>query len=50
MTLAEFDQKIAGGAQLVLFEGYVIDVQNFLQFHPGGQFVISQRIGYDITN
>jgi cytochrome b involved in lipid metabolism len=27
----------------------VLDMTNFLQFHPGGQFVITKRIGYDIT-
>ena len=50
MTLAEFDQKVSAGAQLVLLEGMVLDVKDFLQFHPGGQFVINKRIGYDVTN
>jgi hypothetical protein len=50
MTFAEFDKMISKGAQLVLLDGNVLDVKDFLQFHPGGQFVITKRIGYDITD
>ena len=50
MTFAEFNQKVSEGAQLVLLDGNVLDVKDFLQFHPGGQFVITKRIGYDITD
>jgi len=50
MTMAEFDQRVCDGAQLVLYQDMVLDVKSFLEYHPGGQFVIKKRIGYDITN
>ena len=40
---------LSEGAQLLLLEGNVLDVKDFLKFHPGGQFVLNKRIGYDIT-
>jgi cytochrome b involved in lipid metabolism len=38
MTWEEFKQKVAIGEQLVVLEGKVYDVKNFVHEHPGMNF------------
>ncbi len=32
----------------MILEGFVIDIEPYLYFHPGGAFVLTQRIGFNI--
>jgi len=33
---------------LVVLEGLVLDIEPFISYHPGGQFVLQQRLGFNI--
>jgi cytochrome b involved in lipid metabolism len=48
--MATFKAKIDAGSQLVILSGQVIDISDFIQYHPGGQFVLRRRIGKDVTS
>jgi hypothetical protein len=39
---------VKDGRQLVILEGLVLDIAEWIPYHPGGQFVLSQRIGYNL--
>jgi len=45
----EIKQKIQRGAQLVVVEGLVHDVSNFVKSHPGGEVLLRSAIGTDAT-
>jgi len=45
----EIKQKIQRGAQLVVVEGLVHDVSNFVKSHPGGEILLRSAIGTDAT-
>lgn len=32
----------------MILEGFVVDVEPYLYYHPGGVFVLSQRIGFNV--
>ena len=50
ITTAEFDERVNNDEKLVIMDGMVLNVAEFLEYHPGGQFVINKRMGYDITD
>lgn len=41
ITASEFDKMIKEGRMLVILEGYVLDIEPYIAFHPGGAFVLS---------
>ena len=47
--MSDFEDRVNNGESLVLIDGMVLDVREFLQYHPGGQFVIGTRLGNDLT-
>lgn len=47
--MSEFDDRVNNGENWVLLDGMVLDVSDFMQYHPGGKFVIRTRIGNDLT-
>jgi len=49
MTWEEFKQKVAIGEQLVVLEGKVYDVKNFVHEHPGGRRTLLDWVGSDAT-
>ena len=49
ISLREFDQRIANGEYLVIFDEYVLDVTDFMWQHPGGTFSLRYNIGRDIS-
>lgn len=48
ITADAFNSMIKEGRMLVILEGYVLDLEPYLSFHPGGAFVLAQRIGYNL--
>ena len=49
MTPKEFEERIAGGEQLVLLDDLVLDISQYEINQPGGRFVIDHNIGRDIS-
>jgi cytochrome b involved in lipid metabolism len=40
IRIEEFEERVAGGEQLVLLDDLVLDVTQYQWNHPGGRFVI----------
>jgi cytochrome b involved in lipid metabolism len=49
MSLEEFNQRCACGAQLILLDNLVLKVDEFASAHPGGKFLIQHNVGRDIS-
>ena len=49
MTLHEFEERLRGGAKLMILDDLVLDVSEFARYHPGGRFVIEHTVGTDIA-
>src|SRR4051794_39693632 len=49
MNWKTIDEKIAKGEQLVVIDGLIHDVKNFIRDHPGGEKILKSRIGKDAT-
>lgn len=45
----DFAAKVAAGAQLIIVDGFVLDVSSFAAQHPGGAGYIKSEIGKDST-
>lgn len=48
ISLFQFNNLVKIGRKLVLFNNFVVDVEPFMDEHPGTRFVLSQNIGRDI--
>ena len=48
ISYEKYMEFIRNGRKLVLFNNFIIDVENFMSEHPGSRFVIEQNIGNDI--
>lgn len=44
----QFNNMINAGKKLVLFNNFIVNVENFMDEHPGTRFVISHNIGKEI--
>lgn len=44
------DQSQAGSRALVCIAGFIHDVQDFLDVHPGGRHLLLKHIGQDVTS
>jgi delta8-fatty-acid desaturase len=49
-TRREIEGLIAGGDDIVLFEGAVLRLNAWKDKHPGGKFVIQHMVGRDATD
>lgn len=45
MTVEEFEEAIAAGEKLVVLDEVVLDISKYIDFHPGGRFVLEHNIG-----
>jgi cytochrome b involved in lipid metabolism len=45
----EFEERLHKGEQLVILEDLVLDISEYKEDHPGGQFLVEHLIGRDIT-
>lgn len=48
-TWQQVKELVREGASLVVYKGLVHDVADFMKIHPGGEKMISCRLGTDIT-
>lgn len=49
MTIKDFSTKVSAGEQLILLNGWVLDISSYLEDHPGGAEIIKEFIGKDAT-
>lgn len=49
-TQADIDEAVASGTKLLMFEGKVYNVTNWMGHHPGGELTMSHLIGRDATD
>lgn len=49
MSRKDFDDRCAAGELLIIIEGWVINVSEYLEDHPGGADVLLEFIGCDAT-
>lgn len=50
LNVPEIVALIAGGHQIVLYEGLVLQLDSWLSKHPGGDLVILHMVGRDATD
>lgn len=46
----EIERRINAGETLVVFEGMVLKLDNWLSKHPGGKLAIMHMVGRDATD
>lgn len=50
MDMATFQKEVTQNfRKFVILDNYVIDVADFIEHHPGGQFVLKHNIGRNIS-
>ena len=49
MSQKEFEKRCNSGEQLVILDDYVLKVDSFMNYHPGGKFSIQQNVGRDVS-
>jgi cytochrome b involved in lipid metabolism len=45
MTIAEFEAAVERGEKYVVLDEFVVNVESYIAFHPGGKFAIQHNIG-----
>lgn len=48
ITTLQLNSMVRGGQKVVLFNNHILDVESFMDEHPGTRFVIAENIGRDI--
>ena len=49
MSAQEFEKQIKAGKKLVILDEMVLDISKFIDYHPGGKFVLQVNTGRDIS-
>ena len=49
MSEREFNMLVGQGRKLVILDEFVLDVANYISWHPGGKFLLTHNIGRDIS-
>jgi stearoyl-CoA desaturase (delta-9 desaturase) len=49
MTLKQYKARVSEGSSLIVIDGIIHDVTNFVDKHPGGRSVVEKFIGLDAT-
>lgn len=47
---AEVQRRISEGEPIVVFEGYVLHLGQWIETHPGGKLAILHMVGRDATD
>jgi hypothetical protein len=47
---AEVSRKVADGEPVVIYDGYVLDLGEWINMHPGGRIAILHMVGRDATD
>lgn len=50
LSTVNIQQLIATGKHIVIFEGRVLQLDGWLDKHPGGKLAIKHMVGRDATN
>lgn len=50
MTKTEMMAKIKAGRLLIIIDGFVVDVEKYLTYHPGGAEILNSYVGCDATD
>ena len=50
ISLRQVEHMIAEGRHIIIFDGRVLKVDSWLQFHPGGDKAIKHMVGRDATD
>ena len=45
----EFDERVKEGEKLAILDGFVLNIGEFMDHHPGGKFMLSHNIGRDVS-
>ena len=48
ITMDRFLTEVKGGRKLALFDDYIVDLGNYGYEHPGGNYVLTEWIGWDL--
>lgn len=48
MTIEEFERQLNEGQKLCVYNMYVIKLNDFINYHPGGAHIIKKIVGGDI--
>jgi len=46
---AEYNEQIKAGKRLVILDDLVLDISKYIDYHPGGKFVLNINSGRDIS-
>jgi stearoyl-CoA desaturase (Delta-9 desaturase) len=49
LTMKDVEKRVADGSQLVVLDGFAIDLAGFVESHPGGPGYIKKNLGKDCT-
>ena len=49
ITKEDFDERVSLGEKLVILDGFVLNIADFITHHPGGKFALSHNVGRDIS-
>lgn len=49
MSRTDFDLAVSKGQKLVLVDDLVVNIEEYIDHHPGGKFVLEHTIGQDIS-
>jgi cytochrome b involved in lipid metabolism len=47
---AEIERKVAEGEPIVIYEGFVLNLGQWIEMHPGGRLAILHMVGRDATD
>jgi cytochrome b involved in lipid metabolism len=47
---AEIERKVADGEPVVIYEGFVLHLGEWIEMHPGGRLAILHMVGRDATD
>jgi cytochrome b involved in lipid metabolism len=47
---AEIERRVAEGQPVVIYEGYVLHLGEWIEMHPGGRLSILHMVGRDATD
>jgi delta8-fatty-acid desaturase len=47
---AEIKRRVADGEPVVIYEGYVLHLGEWINMHPGGKLAILHMVGRDATD
>lgn len=50
ITPAEVQRRITEGEPIVVFDGYALDLSQWIETHPGGRLAILHMVGRDATD